>query len=43
MTGDERVGLNIIIRAIEEPLRWQASGALVIRTHVPATIVLVRI
>jgi chaperonin GroEL len=27
MTGDEQIGVNIILRAIEEPLRWIATNA----------------
>jgi chaperonin GroEL len=27
VTGDERVGVNIVIRAIEEPMRWIATNA----------------
>jgi chaperonin GroEL len=27
MTGDEQIGVNIILRAVEEPLRWIATNA----------------
>ena len=27
LEGDEQVGVNIVIRAIEEPLRWIATNA----------------
>jgi chaperonin GroEL len=27
LEGDEQIGVNILVRAIEEPLRWIATNA----------------